>query len=132
MNYEIGYHIISDDVFNELPKVEDQLSIVEFLRLVRESERLPMNVTVHGLDNMLTAADETDAICDLIHDVLADGVNHLTREQPVIRFVVNEVEYWDEPVIRCHDEHIPLTRIFSGGMTQEGADWFFCRLNVTS
>lgn len=132
MNYEIGYHIVAAEVLDEHGEFDDELSIVEFLRLVRSDERLPMNMTVHGLDDMLISADDPEAICGVIHDVLADGVNHLMREQPVIQFVVDDLEYWDEPVIPHRGNRISLNNIFYDGMTQEGADWFSTRLNVTS
>lgn len=49
-------------------------------------------------------------------------MNHLNCEQPVFQFLVEELEYWDEPVIMHHDERIPLDQTFYGGMVQEGAD----------
>lgn len=132
MNYEIGYHVVSEEVADEHGTFDDQISIVKLLRLVRASETIPLNVTVRGLDNLVSSSDDHDAVCELIHEVLADGVNHLMREQPVIQFVVDDLEYWDEPVITDRDERIPLHQIFYGGMVQEGSDWYSSRLNVTS
>lgn len=132
MNYEIGYHIVSDDIAKEHGRFDDKLSIVEFLRLVRSNERIPLNVTVVGLDKLLFGADKPESACDLVHDVLVDGVNHLTREQPVVQFVVDDIEHWDEAVITHRGNRVRLSQIFYGGLTQEGADWYSSRLNVTS
>lgn len=132
MNYDIGYQIVSDEVVDEHGTLDEQCSVVEFLRLVRGSERIPLNVTVWGLDDLLMTADDSESVSDLLHEVLADGVNHLHREQPVVQFVVDDLEYWDEPVITDGDERYKLGEIFTGGLVQEGADWYSCPLNVTS
>lgn len=131
MNYEIGYHVVSREVARDHDGF-DEMSVVEFLRRVRASERLPLDVSVVGLDQLLYTADETSAACDYIHRILVDGVNHLTREQPVVRFVVEDIEFWDEPVIAGRGEDIPLGEIFYGEMTQQGADWYHTQLNVSS
>jgi hypothetical protein len=132
VNYDIGYQIVSDEVVDEHGTLDDQCSIVEFLRLVRGSERIPLNVTVWGLDDLLMTADDSESVSDLLHEVLADGVNHLHREQPVVQFVVEDLEYWDEPVVVNGDKRYKLGEIFTGGLVQEGADWYSCPLNVTS
>lgn len=46
---------VAQEVIDEHETFDDQLSIVEFLRIVRAEDRLPMNVTVEGLDDILTA-----------------------------------------------------------------------------
>lgn len=132
MSTEIGYHVVSKDALEGHEGFEDQMSVIKFLRLVRSEKRLPLNITVGGLDKLLHSVDNSTAVCKYIHMILADGVNHLTRQQPVVRFVVDEIEYWDEPVIPHGDDKIPLKQIFYGGLIQEDADWYYTQLNITS
>lgn len=40
---------------------------------------------------------------------------HLTCEQPIVQFVVEDLEYWDEPVIAHRGERIPLEQTSTEG-----------------
>lgn len=64
---------------------------------------------------------------NIIHDVLRDHVNFLLTENPRVQFVVDDLEYWDEPVFSDGADGIPLRNIFHG-IEQEGSD----RYTVTS
>jgi hypothetical protein len=59
-------------------------------------------------------------------------VNFLLANNPRVQFVVDNVEYWDEPVLPDGDERIELNTIFRGSLEQVGPGWYSSNLNVTS
>jgi hypothetical protein len=131
-DYDIGLHVVSEATATEHGESWDRVSIVEFCRQLRANDRLPLYVTVTGLDDFLEAADDTDAALSFLNGQLADAANHLVGENPVAQFVVDDIEHWqNEPVIRTDDDRIRLSLVF-GGLEQQGANWYYSKLNVTS
>ena len=131
MSLDIGFHVHSEDAVERHGTFDDEMSAVEFLRRVKRMESLPYDITVRGLDDFLRGADESLEACDYVHGILRDHVNFLLTENPRVQFVVENVEYWDEPVLRDGDEEIPLKRIFHG-IEQEGSGHYFSNINVQS
>lgn len=132
VNYEIGFHVVGDEAATEHGRRDECLSFVEFCRRAAHGETLPPSVTVTGLDDYLEVADDPDAAAEFCNGVLADCANHLVRQQPVVQFVVDDIEHWnDEPVIQHGGDRIRLNRVF-GRLREEGPNWYFARLNVTS
>lgn len=132
MDFDIGYHVVSREMLEDGETFGDKMSIVEFLRRIDQMDNIPFDVTVYGLDSFLRGANDADTICDYIHRLLSERVNFLLNQNPRVQFVVNGVEFWDEPVIPDGDEDIPLNAIFHGALEQEGAGWYSSHLNVTS
>lgn len=132
MNFNIGYHVIERDALDAENAFSNQMSVVEFFRRVERTEDIPYDVTVYGLDSYLRGADEAEAVCEYIHHLLSERVNFLMNKNPIVQFIVDEVELWTEPVLPDGDDHIRLNTIFSGNLEQEGAGWFSSNLNITS
>ena len=131
MSLDIGFHVHSEDAVERHGTFDAEMSAVEFLRCVKRMESLPYDITVRGLDDFLRGADDPLEACDYIHGILRDHVNFLLTENPRVQFVVDDVEYWDEPVLRDGDDEIPLKRIFHG-IEQEGSGHYFSNINVQS
>ncbi|GAB7018706.1 hypothetical protein [Halostagnicola bangensis] len=131
MSLNIGFHVHSVDAVERHGTFDNQMSIVEFLRHVKRMESLPYDITVHGLDEFLRGVDDPCEACEYVHGILRDRVNFLLTENPRVQFVVEGLEYWDEPVLRDADEEIPLKRIFHG-IEQEGSGWYYSNINVQS
>lgn len=131
-DYDIGYHIVSGDVVEERGQFEEQMSIVEFLRRIKQMDDIPYDVTVYGLDDYLVSSECPQEACRYIHQLLRDRVNFLITRNPRILFIVDDLEYWDTAVIPQGDDDIFLSDIFHGSLEHEGADWFSSRLNVSS
>lgn len=132
MNFAIGYHVVARDAINKDNTFDNKMSVVEFLRRVEYMGDIPYDVTVHGLDSYLRGADDPEAVCDYIHQLLSERVNYLLNKNPIVQFVVDDIEYWDEPVLPDGKNRIRLNDIFHGTLEQEGANWFSSNLNVTS
>ncbi|NHN46390.1 hypothetical protein G9464_02080 [Halostella sp. JP-L12] len=131
MSLDIGFHVHSEDAIERHGTFDDEMSIVEFLRHVERMESLPYDVTVYGFDDFLRGVDDSLTACDYIHEILRDHVNFLLTENPRVQFVVNGLEYWDDPILRNGDAEIPLRRIFHG-IGQEGSGWYYSNINVQS
>jgi hypothetical protein len=130
---DIGYHVIEEDAIDDHGGVfDEQMSIVEFLRRVDRMNEIPMDVTVYGLDAYLRGAHDSERVAEYIHSLLRDRVNFLLNQQPVVQFVVDEVQTWDGPVIPDDDERIELNPIFHGSLSQQGVGWYSSNLNVQS
>jgi len=131
MSLDIGFHVHSEDAVERHGRFDDEMSVVEFLRRVKRMESLPYDITVNGLDDFLRGADDPLEACEYVHDILRDHVNFLLTENPRVQFVVEDLEYWDEPVLRDNGTEIPLNRIFHG-IEQEGSGWYYSNINVQS
>jgi len=132
MTLEIGYHVMTTDAAEDHGTYNDELSIVEFLRRVDRREELPLDVTVTGLDHYLAAADDTGNAAEYVHTMLRDRVNFILNQNPVVQFVVNDVEHWDEGVLPIDGTDVRLVTIFGGSLDQEGPGWYAGEFNVQS
>jgi hypothetical protein len=131
MNPDIGFHVVSRDAYSSHGGFDEEVSVVQFFRQVYRKEKIPMNVTVHGLDDYVLASDDPESTCDFLYTALRDSVNHLNRQMPCVQFVVDEIEFWGEPVLP-DDDDVPLSAIFGRNLEQVGAGWYTSPLNVTS
>lgn len=132
MNFDIGYHVVGEEALDDSDEFEERMSVVEFLRRVDDMDDLPYDIAVVGLDNYLRGAEDPEEISEFIHDILSERVNFLLANNPRVQFVVDNVEYWDEPVLPDDDERIELNTIFRGSLEQMGPGWYSSNLNVTS
>lgn len=132
MNFDIGYHVVSTDALDNIEEFNEQMSIVEFLRKVERQEELPDDIAVHGLDDLLHGAADPDSVGEYIHSILRNNVSFLSRNYYRVQFIVDDVEYWDEPVLTASDGRISLDSIFRGRLTQEGPGIFSSNLNLQS
>ncbi|QGX93444.1 hypothetical protein EI982_00970 (plasmid) [Haloplanus rallus] len=132
MNFDIGYHVVDEETLEDGDRFEEKMSVVEFLRRVDDMSDLPYDIAVYGLDSYLRGAEDPEEISEFIHDILAERVNFLMTNNPRVQFVVDNVEYWDEPVLPDGADRIELNIIFRGSLEQVGPGWYSSNLNVTS
>ncbi len=132
MNFDIGYHVVARDALETNDRFKDEMSVVEFLRRIDKMDDIPYNITVHGLDTYLQGAENPEELCTYINRLFSERVNFLLNRNPIVQFVVDDVEFWDEPVIPDDDGDIRLNTMFQGHLQPEGPSWHYSRLNVTS
>ena len=130
MSHEPGYYIMSKDAVEEHGEFGEPLSVVEYLRRLDSRGDLPLDMTVYGLDTYLDVSENKDETADFIRGVLLDSVNYLFNQQPVVQFVVDEVEHWQGPVLPFEDGDVRLRDIFGGSLSQEGSGEYSGELNV--
>jgi|GEM_PF-1981788 len=131
-DFDIGFHVVADERARDLGRFDDEMSLVAFFRALRAREQLPMDVTVTGLADYLTAVDESRTALSFLNEQLADAAVHLDRQQLVVQFVVPEIEHWNgNPTLDRDGERVRLDLIF-GRLTQQGSEWYYSKPNVTS
>jgi hypothetical protein len=128
---DIGFHIHSGEAVERQGTFDEEMSVIEFLRRVKRMNSLPYDVTVYGLGNFIRSANDPRDACEYVHELLRDHVNFLLAENPRVQFIVEDLEFWDEPVLRDGDNEIPLRTIFYG-IEQEGPGWYYSNINIQS
>lgn len=131
---DIGFNIIEKTAYpNEIFK--DRMSIVEFLRHVKREEKLPLNLAVFGIENLLYYSEEPERISRKIRNILQDAANFLIRGNYIIQIVVEGeievVESSERPRINYKNKQFLLYSIF-GRVKQVDLKQFFAPLNLLS
>ena len=129
-----GYNFIESRAIQEgkVKVFKDRLSIVEFIRRVKDERGLPLDVTVLGLDQLLYSAENREEISRYIKDLLIEKVNFLMRRNICVEFILEgSLEQWQHPIVRFNDEDLDLYKIF-GTMERVDVNHFFAELNIQS
>ena len=131
---DIGFNIIEKREYaNQIFK--DKMSIVEFLRNVYREEKLPHNLAVFGIDNLLYYSSEPKNLSRKIRDLLQDAANFLVRENYIIQILIDGkieiVESSERPRIKYKEKEILLYPIF-GRVKQVDLKHFIAPLNLQS
>ena len=131
---DIGFNIIEKNEYsNEIFK--DKMSIVEFLKKVQREEKLPLNLAVFGIENLLYYSEEPERISRKIRNILQDAANFLTRGNYIIQIVVEGeieiVESSERPRINYKNKQFLLYPIF-GRVKQVDLKHFIAPLNLLS
>lgn len=66
-DFDIGFHVLADERARDLGRFDDEMSLVAFFRALRAREQLPMDVTVTGLGDYLTAVDDPQAALSFLN-----------------------------------------------------------------
>ena len=131
---EIGFNIIERREYrNQI--FPDRLSIIEFLRKVLREERLPYNIAVFGLEELLYQAEDIEEISRYISNLLQDAANFLVRGNYIIQIVIEGelfvVETYERPRVKYKNKEFLLYPIF-GKVKQVDLKHFIAPLNLQS
>jgi len=134
MGMNIGFNIIEKKEYsNQIFK--DRMSIVEFLRQVYREEKLPLNLSVFGIESLLYYSEEPEKISRKIRNLLQDAANFLVRGNYIVQIVVDGkieiVESSERPRVNYKDKQILLYPIF-GRVKQVDLKHFIAPLNLLS
>lgn len=133
-NMDIGFNIIEKKEYsNQIFK--DRMSIVEFLRQVYREEKLPFNLAVFGIENLLYYSEEPEKISRTIRNLLQDAANFLVRGNYIIQIVVEGkieiVESSERPRVNYKEKQFLLYPVF-GRVKQADLKHFIAPLNLLS
>jgi len=133
-NMDIGFNIIEkEEYLNQIFK--HRMSIVKFLRRVRREERLPLNIAVFGIDNLLYYCDDPEKLSRKIRFLLQDSANFLVRGNYIIQIVIDGkielVESSERPRVNYKEKRFLLYPIF-GRVKQVDLKHFIAPLNLQS
>lgn len=131
---DIGFNILEKkEYLNQIFK--DRMSIIEFLRQVYREEKLPLNLAVFGIENLLYYSEEPEIISRKIRNLLQDAANFLVRGNYIIQIIVEGkieiVESSERPRVNYKEKQILLYPIF-GRVKQVDLKHFIAPLNLQS
>lgn len=134
VSMEVGYNLIERKSVEtgKYKLFEEKMSIIEFLRRVREKEDIPLDVTIIGFDQLLFSAEDREEISRYIRDLLIERINFLMNKNPCIQILVDgSLEQWQKPIIRLNNEDLDIYTIF-GKMERKDVNWFYTGINIQS
>jgi len=131
---EIGFNIVERREYrNQI--FPDRLSIIEFLKKVLREKRLPYNIAVFGLEELLYQAEDIEEISRYISNLLQDAANFLVRGNYIIQIVIEGelfvVETYERPRVKYKNKEFLLYPIF-GKVKQVDLKHFIAPLNLQS
>jgi len=131
---DIGFNIIKLQQYQD--KIfPDKLSIIEFLRKVFREEKLPYNISVFGLEELLYQAEDLDKISKYISNLLQDAANFFVRGNYIIQILIEGdlfvVEIYERPRVKYKNKEFLLYPIF-GKVKQIDLKHFIAPLNLQS
>ena len=129
---DIGFNIIektNHQIF------EEKISIIEFLRKLRQEEKFSYNFAITGLDTLLYYAEDREKVSKYIREILQDHANFLVTGNYIIQVVIegtlHVVESFERPRVKYKEEEFLLYPIF-GRVKQIDLKHFLAPLNLLS
>lgn len=126
-----GYNFVERNLLGrKIEDIEETMSIVAFLRLLRRGEAPPRQVKVEGLDRLLRRMQDRDS-SRFLRRLLSDASDALMRSGPVILFPVAKIGQNLHPKLVVDDEDVQFYPIFSKGLKQEDVGYFRCPFTIS-
>ena len=129
---DIGFNIIekiNPQIFKE------KISIIEFLRRIRNEEKFPYNFAITGVDTLLYHAEDIEKVSTYIREILQDHANFLVAGNYIIQVVMegtlHVVESLERPRVKYKGKEFLLYSIF-GRVKQIDLKHFLAPLNLLS
>ena len=129
---DIGFNIIEETN----PQIfEEKISIIEFLRKLRQEEKFSYNFAITGVDTLLYYAEDREKVSKYIREILQDHANFLVAGNYIIQVVIegtlHVVESFERPRVKYKEEEFLLYPIF-GRVKQIDLKHFLAPLNLLS
>jgi len=126
-----GYNFVERNLLGrKIEDIEETMSIVAFLRLLRRGEAPPRQVKVEGLDRLLRRMQDRDS-SRFLRRLLSDASDALMKGGPVILFPVAKIGQNLHPKLVVDDEDVQFYPIFSKGLKQEDVGYFRCPFTIS-
>jgi len=131
---DIGFNLVEKREYST-QIFKDKMSIIGFLREVYKEEKLPFNLAVFGLENLLYYAEKPEEVSRKIRNLLQDRANFLIRGNYIIQIVIGGkikiVESSERPRVEYREKELFLYPIF-GRVKQLDLKHFIAPLNLQS
>jgi hypothetical protein len=134
---KVGYNIVDNDALKseEVSILPNKMSVVEFLKRVKNEQDIPLDVCVKGLDTLIANSDNPIEISRFIRELLIDKSNFLIRQNLVVQLLMlgnlQVTEDASKPKSVINNIPIELNQIF-GSLKREGIHYFYTQLNLSS
>jgi hypothetical protein len=124
---EVGYNLIERKLIGKgFEEIEDKISVIEFLRRLRQKQTINQKIAVTGLEEALLAVEE---IAKYVRKILLDSTNMLRTH--IIQFPINgELILNREPKIKYKAKEVSLTPIFGNRIKPKTIGLFHSPPNI--
>ena len=126
-----GYNFVERNLLgHKIEDVEETMSIVAFLRLLRRGEAPPRQVKVEGLDRLLLHMQDRES-SRFLRRLLSDASDTLMQSGAVILFPVARIGQNLHPKLVVDGKDVQFYPIFSKGLKQEDVGYFRCPFTIS-
>lgn len=124
--FRAGYNLVERELLGkQFPRYEEVMSIVEFLRKIKQASELPAKFIVSGLDYFLLYAEDRREAGRFLRETVREAGSFLLRYNPVVVFEVERIIQDAEPRLVLDEQDLPLAPVFADRLTQADADYFY-------
>jgi len=131
---DIGFNIIEKSRYRT-HIFKEKISIIGFLREIYRENRLPPNISIFGLEELLYSAENLEEISKKIRELLQDAANFFIKGNYIFQIVIagkiEVVESSERPRIKYKDKEILIYPIL-GRVKQLDLKHFIAPLNLLS
>ncbi|GEM_PF-978475 len=126
-----GYNFVERNLLDrKIEDIEETMSIVAFLRLLRRGEAPPRQVKVVGLDRLLLRMQDRDS-SRFLRRLLADASDTLMQRGPIILFPVTKIGWNLHPKFVVDGKDVQFYHIFSKGLRQEDVGYLWSGFSLS-
>jgi hypothetical protein len=126
-----GYNFVERNLLgHKIEDIEETISIVAFLRMLRRGEIPPHQVKVEGLDWLLLKMQDRDS-ARFLRRILSDASNALMQRGPVVLFAVAKIGQNMYPKLVVDGKDVPFYPIFSKGLRQEDVGYWWSGFSLS-
>jgi hypothetical protein len=126
-----GYNFVERNLLgHKIEDIEETMSTIAFLRLLRCGEAPPHQVKVEGLDRLLLRMRDRHS-SRFLRRLLSDASDTLMRSGAVILFPVARIGQNVHPKLVLDGKDVRFYHIFSKGLWQEDVGYFRCPFTIS-
>jgi hypothetical protein len=126
-----GYNFVERSLLGrKIEDIEETMSVVAFLRLLRRGETPPRQVKVEGLERLLLRMSDRDS-GRFLRRILSDAGDILMQRGPVILFAVAKIGQNLHPRFVVDGKDVPFYHLFSKGLRQEDVGHFWSGFSLS-
>jgi len=126
-----GYNFVERNLLgNKIEDIEETISIVAFLRLLRCGEAPPRQAKVEGLDRLLLHMQDRDS-SRFLRRLLSEASDTLMQSGAVILFPLARISQNLHPKLVVDGKDVQFYHIFSKGLRQEDVGYFRCPFTIS-
>jgi len=126
-----GYNFVERSLLGrKIEDIEETMSVVAFLQLLRRGGTPPRRVKVEGLDRLLLRMQDRKS-SRFLRRTLSDAGDILMQRGPVVLFPVTRIGQNLHPKFVVDGKDVPFYHLFSKGLRQEDVGHFWSGFSLS-
>jgi len=126
-----GYNFVERNLLGKkIEDIEETVSIIAFLRLLRSGGALPRRVKVTGLERLLQRMQDRET-SRFLRRILSDASDILMQRGPVILFPVTKIAWNLQPHLVVDGKPVRFYHLLSKGLRQEDVGHFWSGFSLS-